>query len=152
MSFRARSFVFALIATLAPLALMGIAWEVGLRWLEPPLPGNTGSILRPSTDADKQYELIPGSAGTIAGASVTVNGFGCRDRDYPVAKPPGVVRIIGIGDSLTFGQGVEEADTFLARLERDLTARSLRVEVINCGVFGYNVNEEAQRFQEVAEL
>jgi len=149
---RARTFLFAFITTLLPLALMAIGWEIVLRWLEPPLPGNTGSIIRPSPDAEKQFELIPGSTGSVAGARSTVNSFGCRDREYQIPKPRGVVRIVGIGDSLTFGQGVEEEDTFLARLERDLTAMGLRVEVINCGVFGYNVNEEARRFQEVAEL
>jgi len=131
---------------------MAIGWEIALRWLEPPLPGNTGSIIRPSPDAEKQFELIPGSTGSVAGARTTVNSFGCRDREYRIPKPQGVVRIVGIGDSLTFGQGVEEEDTFLARLERDLIARGLPVEVINCGVFGYNVNEEARRFQEVSEL
>jgi lysophospholipase L1-like esterase len=152
MASRARTLVFTLVATLLPLALMAIGWEFVLRWLEPPLPGNTGSIIRPSPDAEKQFELIPGATGSVAGARTTVNSFGCRDREYQIPKPRGVVRIVGIGDSLTFGQGVEEEDTFLARLERDLTARGLRVEVINCGVFGYNVNEEARRFQEVAEL
>lgn len=144
--------VFALVATIAPLVLMAVGWEIGMRWVEAPLPSNSGTIIRLSTDTEKQYELIPGAAGMIAGASAKVNSFGCRDRDYQVAKPPGVVRIVGIGDSLTFGQGVREEDSFLARLERDLTARKLRVEVINCGVFGYNINEEARRFAEVVEL
>jgi lysophospholipase L1-like esterase len=93
---------------------------------------------------------MPNSSGVIAGAAVSINSVGCRDREYPHVKPTGVVRIVGIGDSLTFGQGVLEADTYLALLENDLAAKHLPVEVINCGVFGYNAKEEARRFEEVA--
>ena len=83
---RARTFLFAFITTLLPLALMAISWEIVLRWLEPPLPGNTGSIIRPSPDAEKQFELIPGSTGSVAGARSTVNSFGCRDREYQIPR------------------------------------------------------------------
>jgi len=119
--------------------------------LEPPVPIDSGSIVRRIDDSVKQYELLPNSTGVLAGAPVSIDSLGCRDREYQRAKPPGVIRIVGIGDSLTFGQGVAEPDTYLARLEIALPARPLPVEVINCGVFGYNVNEEARRFQEVMD-
>src|SRR2546425_7655287 len=99
---RTKKVVFSLVATFVPLILIAIAWELVLRWMEPPLPRSTGEIVRASTDADKQYELIPGGRGTLVGAAVAINSFGCRDREYPLERARGIVRIVGIGDSLTF--------------------------------------------------
>jgi len=141
---------FTLIMIVFPLAALAVAGELVLRWSEPPLPESTGTVVRRTGESEKQYELLPNSSGVVAGAAVSINSFGCRDREYPLVKPAGVVRIVGIGDSLTFGQGVTEPDTYLARLEKDLAAKQ-PVEVINCGVFGYNANEEARRFEEVAD-
>jgi lysophospholipase L1-like esterase len=142
---------FTLIVIVVPLAALAVAGELVLRWSEPPLPESTGTVVRRTGESEKQYELLPNSSGVVAGAAVSINSFGCRDREYPLVKPAGVVRIVGIGDSLTFGQGVSEPDTYLARLEKDVAAKQA-VEVINCGVFGYNVKEEARRFEEVAEM
>jgi lysophospholipase L1-like esterase len=70
------------------------------------------------------------------GAPVYINNLGLRGPDTTLAKPPGVFRIIGVGDSITFGYGVRVEDTFLKVLEQDLndSARSnLRYEVLNAG-------------------
>jgi len=147
-----KTIAFTLIVILIPLAALALAGELVLRWSEPPVPESSGTVVRRTADSEKQYELLPNSSGVVAGAAVSINSFGCRDREYPRVKPAGVVRIVGIGDSLTFGQGVAERDTYLARLEDDLAAKHLPVEVINCGVFGYNAREEARRFEEVAGM
>src|ERR1700730_18572088 len=70
------------------------------------------------------------------GVPVTINNLGLRGSDTTIAKPPGVFRIIGVGDSITFGYGVRVEDTFLRVLERDLNASApagMRYEVINAG-------------------
>src|SRR5690349_11815623 len=36
----------------------------------------------------------------------TINRHGLRDRDYADTPPPGVVRVLALGDSQTFGEGV----------------------------------------------
>jgi lysophospholipase L1-like esterase len=144
-----KKIVFTLIATLFPMLVLAVVAEITLRWLEPPVPADAGVIYRPSADAEKGYELVPGSSGMVAGLPVAINSFGCRDRNYSLVKPPGVIRIVGVGDSLTFGQGVKQEHTYLARLEEALASKNLPTEVINCGVGGYNVNEDARRFAEV---
>jgi lysophospholipase L1-like esterase len=71
------------------------------------------------------------------GAPVTINNLGLRGPDTTLAKPPGVFRILGVGDSITFGYGVRVEDTFLRVLEQDLNASApagARYEVINAGV------------------
>lgn len=72
-----------------------------------------------------------------------INGQGMRaDRDYAYAKPPGVRRIVSLGDSFTVGYEVELEQTFSAVLERELRAAGLDAEVLNAGVSGYS-NAEA---------
>jgi lysophospholipase L1-like esterase len=54
-----------------------------------------------------------------------------------VPKPPGTVRILGLGDSVTFGYGVRLEETFLKVLEQRLNAgdrSGARYEVVNAGV------------------
>lgn len=71
------------------------------------------------------------------------NAQGMRsDREYAFTKPPGVTRILGLGDSFTQGYEVEVEETYLYRLERLLRDRGLNVEVLNLGVSGFGTAEE----------
>ena len=71
-----------------------------------------------------------------------INGQGLRaDRDFPYAKPPGVRRIVSLGDSFTAGYEVAGDETFSSVLERALRARGIEVEVLNAGVSGYSTAE-----------
>ena len=75
--------------------------------------------------------------------SIHTNSLGFRaDREFPFAKPDGVFRIVGLGDSFTFGYGVEAKDTYLARVEQLLREQGRNVEVINMGVSGAGSAEE----------
>jgi hypothetical protein len=65
------------------------------------------------------------------------------DRDFAYAKPPGVKRIVSLGDSFTIGYEVALEDTFSQVLERELGRRGRRVEVLNAGVSGFGTAEEA---------
>jgi lysophospholipase L1-like esterase len=69
---------------------------------------------------------------------VVTNAQGFRERRPAGAKPPGVMRIVVVGDSFTQGYGVEEDEAYPRVLERLLDARDpqRRHEVINLGVPG----------------
>jgi hypothetical protein len=72
-----------------------------------------------------------------------INQEGMRaDRAYGYEKPAGVKRIVSLGDSFTIGYEVNAEDTFSSVLERELGAKGLSVEVLNCGVSGYSTAEE----------
>jgi hypothetical protein len=72
-----------------------------------------------------------------------INSQGMRaDRDYPYEKPAGTKRIISLGDSYTVGFEVDVEETFSSVLERELNARSHRVEVLNAGVSGFSTAEQ----------
>jgi len=94
------------------------------------------------------YELVPGSVSFEDNAWYRINKDGLRDRDYAVAKPEGTFRIAAIGDSVTFGLGLELENTWPKQLEQELQKTDPRVEVINFGVMGYNTPQEAERIQD----
>lgn len=66
---------------------------------------------------------------------VRINAQGFRDS--PIAAPGERPRIVALGDSLTFGWGVEAEQTFSSRLEELLGA-----DVLNLGVSGYGTDQE----------
>lgn len=74
------------------------------------------------------------------------NSAGWRDIEHQVAKPPDTYRVLGLGDSYLFGQGVRFDDVCLTRLRGLLQAaapRGLAVEAINTGVPAFNTEAEA---------
>jgi lysophospholipase L1-like esterase len=77
------------------------------------------------------------------------NRLGFRDRDHAMAKPPGVFRIVVLGDSVGLGLKVARfEDTFPALLEAKLHQRGLNAEVINLSVTGYNTQQEVATLAE----
>ena len=70
---------------------------------------------------------------------IAINSKGLRDREHSYDKPPGVFRIVVIGDSFVFGAGgVDPAHRFTDILQN--SAKNL--EVINMGVPGYGADQE----------
>lgn len=70
------------------------------------------------------------------------NAQGLReDHPVPPGAHPGELRILCLGDSVTFGYGVEAGRCFVAELERALAERfpGRRIECINAGVPGYTL-------------
>lgn len=63
----------------------------------------------------------PGLAGTYGGDEfvtfVTINADGQRGPSHPAARVPGKRRIAVLGDSQTWGDGVADDETFVARLD-----------------------------------
>jgi lysophospholipase L1-like esterase len=68
------------------------------------------------------------------------NSRGFRDDEHEVTKPPGVFRIVVLGDSFTYGVGATFEETYAAQLERLLNERPTaqrRVEIIKLGLPRY---------------
>ena len=129
--------------------------ELALRFLVPldylrapqPLPGDVWRELlnRRSEIPGLNYELRPDVEKVFLDVLVRTNTHGMRDRERMLAKAPGVFRIAVVGDSFTFGFGVENEQTYPSVLEALLngSARSPHYEVLNFGVGGYSTHDEA---------
>jgi len=71
--------------------------------------------------------------------TIRQNTQGFRERNFDLLKPEGVYRIAVIGDSITFGQGIEEKDRFTNLSEKEFNSensRRGRYEVLNFGIPG----------------
>ena len=88
----------------------------------------------------------PGSEMELMDVSVSINSDGHRDREYSTEKGE-AYRIVFLGDSLTFGWGVEIDDTFQYILEEELS-KSSPTEIINFGTGNYNTEQEVNLFFE----
>ena len=121
-------------ATLATLVALALAEAALIVW-DPPMS-------RPRVKSYAMYspELgwmnRPGAEGwhVDIGYHIRINSHGLRGPEISLDKPKGVFRILGLGDSFSFGWGVEEGKTYLRVLESKLRAAGYRVEVLNAGV------------------
>ena len=72
------------------------------------------------------------------------NSRGYRDRERAVARPPGVRRVVSLGDSFAWGASVEFEDAYPQRLERGLARRRREPwEVVNLALPGMNTVDQA---------
>ncbi len=103
-----------------------------------------------------QLELVPNcktfpSLGIegLGPYKVKINSDGFRDREFSKIKPENVFRIVFLGDSFTFGWGVELNDSLPKQLEYLLNKRDDGViyEVLNFGVPGMNTEQEINYFE-----
>lgn len=111
--------------------------------MKPSFPG-VPYILRPNGTGTQHFGTNPdGYFDPNATLTYKINSLGFRGKETTIEKPANTVRIVGIGDSFTFGSGVRNSDTFLSVLESSLSdILDAKTEVLNLGVGGYNtVNE-----------
>ncbi len=76
------------------------------------------------------------------------NSIGWRDIEHTLEKPDGVFRILGLGDSYLWGQGVKHEDICLNKLP-ELLEHSLdgkTIETINAGISAYNTVDQRDQF------
>jgi lysophospholipase L1-like esterase len=84
---------------------------------------------------------------------IQTNSDGFRGRHDFLSNKGGKLRIMALGDSFTFGFGVEEDDVFVKKIAAILQDRlSIPVEVLNLGVAGYGTIQEFLLFQKYKYL
>lgn len=110
----------------------GVAELLARRWYPPP-------VKRGLYEPDRQKVFR--HRANVRGVT---NSFGHHDTEIPVAKKEGAVRIVALGDSITFGVNVPMQRTYPQVLERRLR-RALPgrdVDVINTGMSGNTAFQE----------
>ena len=113
--------------------------ELGIRILAPVELHATDTYMTGRRVQSGSMILVPGVSArqktSEFDVGIRINSEGMRDREFTRKKPPGIFRILVLGDSQTFGSGVEAHQTYCKVLERLLSERTRRkFEVINTGV------------------
>ncbi len=117
--------------------------EGGLRVLL----GNFGQskVLQRSENTEVCLELKPetqmlytGWRARVAPSHMIINSYGFRGPEVKLAQSEGTLRVAVLGDSFTFGQGVNYAESYPAVLEDQLQDGGIQAEVLNFGVPGHS--------------
>jgi hypothetical protein len=145
-----RSFFFIIIAVLLSLLVAFAVAEVAVRYISPQEVGPTRFACLPELG----YIPVPGQQGERRSPGVFAfrysnNSLGWRGRrEYRETKPT-EYRVLFLGDSFTYGIGVNDDQTYAAQVEQDLRADRLSVEVLNAGAPGKGTDYALKCFQTV---
>lgn len=93
-------------------------------------------------DPELLWAFVPG----VEWDGITINKHGFRDRPIPDPKPPGVLRVLSIGDSCT-AQGRPPYSQRLHRLLQADPPTQGPWEAFNMGVYGYSILQGLRQFQ-----
>lgn len=102
-----------------------------------------------------RFEHMPNAHTHLMGVDVVINADGLRDREIPRQKTTGTLRVAVVGDSITFGWGVTQDETYPKQLEVFLNQEKplgpqIDFEVINFGVGNYAADDVAAMLQHKA--
>lgn len=119
-------------------------------WRQPVRREREWSFLAPRRDF--LHGDWPASKTTVfAGAQLSTNAWGMRDRERALAKPPQTYRIALFGPSDVAGDGVGDDEAFASLVEAklDSVARAVqqRVEILNFGVPGTSLAQQVFRLE-----
>jgi lysophospholipase L1-like esterase len=126
----------AAILLAASILVSSSAGEALVRLFRPEFVAGPDPIANPfwRHDAELGWSHIAGAEGTFSRPEfahhVRINSAGWRDRERTLDKPSGFFRIVVLGDSYTWGHGVEDEEIFTRLMEERLPG----VEVINLGL------------------
>ncbi len=139
----AAAFLLLVSAGTAALVAEGI-----VRWLRPGLVAGPAPVGNPfwRHDPDLGWFHRPGEKGRYARPefdhAVSINSMGFRDieRDHPSTPggAPSPLRVAVLGDSFTWGHGVEDGEIFTRLMDERLP----EAEVWNLGVSAYSTDQE----------
>lgn len=90
-------------------------------------------------DPDVFWSPRPGFRGTFRDNPVSINALGLRGPEVALPKPSGRRRVACFGDSITFGYGLGDHETYSHFLAGELAGRG--AEVVNAGVTGYTSHQ-----------
>ena len=126
------------------LCLIGLVWlaaglmvaELVARWW----PRSPAPFAYVDADPVLHHRLRPSYTAKRRGVEFRINALGLKDREYPPGKPPGVFRVLILGDSFTEGFGLPVEQTMPKQVEALLDGGrcSRSVEVVNAGVSSYS--------------
>jgi lysophospholipase L1-like esterase len=146
---------------LAVAAALAVA-ETYLRLRATSIVSRDGTVLEQNAGLLVRYSprgrrLVPNAHVTIRNHYLSrkdvvmdVNSLGFRDAELPARKAAGELRVLALGDSITWADYLQADETWVERAQRRLAASmpARRVEVVNAGVGDIGLKEELDVLEE----
>ena len=121
------------------------AHGIGVGWAAEIVYTNRG--FSPRLDPDRAYPYTYSRIATDGRSRLEIAYPDGTRRSFPFVEPPGVYRIVVVGDSITELWGVPGYRNFTTYLEQDLVHPDRRrIEVLPLGIGGYNHHAERHYF------
>ncbi|MCG8409368.1 MAG: SGNH/GDSL hydrolase family protein [Phycisphaerales bacterium] len=113
-----------------------------------PPPSHLESVLAPHPRRGWSHRT--GMVGSNSGVIVNINSVGFRGPEVPRKKASDEIRVLFLGDSVTFGFSLTWEDTFIARTAKKLRDRrpDLNITLMNGGVGGYTTWQSLDLFKD----
>lgn len=111
--------------------------------------GQGAYLFAPNARLKLVYDSNPrGYFDSDNSVEMKINALGFRGPLPASPKKQGTLRILGLGDSITFGEGVKFEDTFLHQIQNILNQDAHRsVEILNLGAGGFSIADEITVFE-----
>jgi lysophospholipase L1-like esterase len=141
------------------LAAVFVLQELALRFAFP-LPeiaslNRADYMRRPPGDPRRplrSLRIVWESAPDAAHFEHSLNAYGFRDREWRLAREPGVARVLFAGDSFVEGTMARDEETIPRRFEAQAARAGRRVEAMNFGVMGAELSHYFQLVDDAAPL
>jgi hypothetical protein len=112
-------------------------------------------VFRKSDFPDQLYDYVPAKRfhfyfggrhvwKKFKAVGATINSHGFRGRETGSKDEENSLRIMAVGDSFSFGAGVNDGEEFIRLVEKDWNRAGTfprRIEIINASVGGYNTTQ-----------
>lgn len=137
-----------------------LALQEGALRLAFPLPElasfNRVDYMRLASPADRRplrtLRLVWESEPDRANFAHRLNAYGFRDREWRLAREPGVPRVFVVGDSFVEGTMAADDETIPRAFEAAAAREGRRVEAMNLGVMGADLGHAFQLVHDAAPL
>ena len=131
------------------LGIFGVLFEVGVRIFAPQTVLTLKGLYVPDSRVGFRHRagFVGHERNPEYDVRVFIDEHGYRVPEQPEPRSDGAYRIVGLGDSFTFGSGVGAEDVYLERIEdllRGADPPGRPVEVVNAGAGGMGLDNEAR--------
>ena len=146
---RIRELALNLLVLAVTLGIFGVLFEVGVRLFAPQTVLTLKGLYVPDSRVGFRHRagFVGHERNPEYDVRVFIDEHGYRVPEQPEPRSDGAYRIVGLGDSFTFGSGVEAEEVYLERIEdllRGADPPGRPVEVVNAGAGGMGLDNEAR--------
>jgi hypothetical protein len=114
----------------------------------------TRLLWHPGAEAGHLGVILKGANRRLVheGIEYRTNSLGLRNTETDTANVKGAKRVLALGDSFLWGDGLPESQLVTVKIQGSLSTNFGNVDVINAGISAYNTSDELRQLIRLAPL